>query len=87
MVLSSSTAGGTAAIAAVNDDHVDDSTKDVGDDNETSSNNNANGIVTIRHRGGYSLSKTTMTTTFMPILFIIQLYTFLQVGFWGMAGV
>ena len=86
MVLSSSsTASGTAAIAAVNDDHVDDSTKDVGDDNETSSNNNANGIVAIRHRGGYSLSKTTMT--FMPILLIIQLYTFLQVGFWGMVGV
>ena len=84
----SSTAGGTAAIAAVNDDHVDDSTKDEDDDDETAaSNNNANGIVAIRHRGGYSLSKTTMTTTFMPILFIIQLYTFLQVGFWGMVGV
>lgn len=86
MVLSSSsTAGGTAAIAAVNDDHVDvdDSTKD---DDETATSNNANGIVAIRHRGGYSLSRT-MTTTFMPILFIIQLYTFLQVGFWGMVGV
>ena len=85
MVLSSSTAGGTAAIAAVNDDHVDvdDSTKD--DDDETATSNNANAIVAIRHRGGYSLSRT--TTTFMPILFIIQLYTFLQVGFWGMVGV
>ena len=85
MVLSSSsTAGDTAAIAAVNDDHVDSTKADDEHDDETTSNN-ANAIVAIRHRGGYSLSRT--TTTFMPILFIIQLYTFLQVGFWGMVGV
>lgn len=82
-MLLSSTAG--TAVTAVNDDHesviVDSGTKAEGNDDDSASSDS---IVAIRHRGGYSLST---TTTFMPIFFIIQLYAFLQVGFWGMVGV
>ena len=56
--------------ALVNDDERDD---------DTASSESFNAIA-IRHRGGYSLSP----STFMPIFFIIQLYTFLsqlQAGF------
>ena len=62
--------------AAVNDDHDDDSvhvdsTKDSDDASTAYESFNA---ITIRHRGGFSLST---TSSFLPIFFNIQLYMFL----------
>jgi len=68
----------STADAAVNDDHENVHVDVTKDDDDTTSK-----VIAIRHRGGFSLS----TSSFMPIFFIIQLYAFLKVGFWGMAGV
>ena len=83
-----SLSNGAAAVSDYDHDHDDDESvmlmvvpRMMMDDTAPESSN----AIALRHRGGYSLTK----SSFMPIFFIIQLYTFLfqlQAGFWSTAG-